>query len=309
MNQTQEQYTNKITHFANNPINFGEITQEEAKQSGGKLFVYTHQLAECGDTVTLYWVIDKSTGTILRSRFTNEGSFAARAVFDMLCMILRTKKVAMLESSITFGGLERFLRDNPAVEALPRKERYLVTLAVEAAHKAAERYQEKSQEDPIVCRCKCVPLSRITKAIAEHEIEKMETLQDFTNAGRGCKGCISKSNDANRDYYLDEILEETKAQLQEKKRRFEDADFATLTLDEKVDYINAIIDKNIRQFLIMDGGDMEILDIKENGEHTDVYIRYLGACSGCASSSTGTLYAIETTLKKEIGEQIRVIPI
>jgi len=34
-----------------------------------------------------------------------------------------------------------------------------------------------------------------------------------------------------------------------------------------------------------------ILDIKENGQHIDIYIRYLGACSGCASASTGTLFA------------------
>ena len=59
----------------------------------------------------------------------------------------------------------------------------------------------------------------------------------------------------------------------------------------------------------MDGGDLEILDIKPNGEYTDVYIRYLGACSGCASSSTGTLYAIEAVLKQKVDESIRVLPI
>jgi len=59
----------------------------------------------------------------------------------------------------------------------------------------------------------------------------------------------------------------------------------------------------------MDGGDMEILDIKENGTYIDVYIRYLGACSGCASASTGTLYAIESILKEKLDENIRVLPI
>lgn len=309
MSESLEKYTSKVAHFAKNPINYGKIDEEEAKQNGGKLFVFTHPSESCDEQVTLYWVVDKSTGTIIRSRFESKGKPAARAVFDMLCMILRTKKIDMLEGSITFGGLERFVRDNPAVEALPRDERYLVTFAVEAAHKAAAAYMGKNEEDPRVCDCKCVPLSRIKKAIVEHEIEDLKILQDFTAAGTGCKSCISKENDPNRTYYLDEILEETKAELEKEKKRFEDADFSKLSFDEKVDYVNAIIDKNIRQFLIMDGGDMEILDIKENGDNIDIYIRYLGACSGCASSSTGTLYAIETTLKKELGDNVRVIPL
>jgi len=51
--------------------------------------------------------------------------------------------------------------------------------------------------------------------------------------------------------------------------------------------------------LAMDGGDMEILGIKENGENFNIYVRYLGACSGCASADTGTLFAIENILKEK----------
>ena len=54
---------------------------------------------------------------------------------------------------------------------------------------------------------------------------------------------------------------------------------------------------------------MEILDIKENGSHIDIYIRYLGACSGCASANTGTLFAIEGILREKLDENIRVIPV
>jgi len=52
-----------------------------------------------------------------------------------------------------------------------------------------------------------------------------------------------------------------------------------------------------------------VLDIKENSEHTDIYIRYLGACSGCAASSLGTLYTIGNTLREKLGENIRVSPV
>ena len=54
----------------------------------------------------------------------------------------------------------------------------------------------------------------------------------------------------------------------------------------------------------------EILDIKDgDGGVTDVYIRYLGACSGCASSSTGTLFAIEAVLQEKLSKNIRILPI
>ena len=49
--------------------------------------------------------------------------------------------------------------------------------------------------------------------------------------------------------------------------------------------------------------------IVADGANFDIYIRYLGACSGCASSSTGTLFAIENILKEKLDEGIRVLPI
>jgi NifU-like protein len=82
-----------------------------------------------------------------------------------------------------------------------------------------------------------------------------------------------------------------------------------MTLVQQIKAVDAVIDESVRQFLVMDGGDMEVIDIKAGDEHIDIYIRYLGACNGCASSSTGTLYAIESTLKEKLSKNIRVLPI
>ena len=86
-------------------------------------------------------------------------------------------------------------------------------------------------------------------------------------------------------------------------------DFENLTLVQQIKAIDAVIDENVRQFLVMDGGNMEVVDVKKGDEHIDVYIRYMGACSGCASATTGTLYAIESTLKQKLSPNIRVLPI
>lgn len=86
--------------------------------------------------------------------------------------------------------------------------------------------------------------------------------------------------------------------------------FKDLPFEEKWNAIEKAIDEGIRQFLVMDGGNLEIIDIKENGDFIDVYIRYMGACVGCASATTGTLFGIEHTLRERLSEQnIRVLPI
>ena len=78
---------------------------------------------------------------------------------------------------------------------------------------------------------------------------------------------------------------------------------------ERIKAIDSVLDEDIRPMLVMDGGNMEIIDIKENIPHYDLYIRYLGSCSGCASGSTGTLFAIESVLQQKVDENIRVLPI
>jgi len=111
-------------------------------------------------------------------------------------------------------------------------------------------------------------------------------------------------------------LDQTRKEMDEEKMKAAaDAmsagggNFEEMTLVQQIKAVDAIIDENIRQFLIMDGGNMEIIDIKKSDEYIDIYIRYLGACDGCSSSATGTLYAIESTLKEKLSSKIRVLPI
>ena len=85
--------------------------------------------------------------------------------------------------------------------------------------------------------------------------------------------------------------------------------FINMTKAQKIELIEDVLDYDVRPMLIMDGGNMEILDIVESSPHFDLYIRYLGACSGCSAGSMGTLYAIESVLQRKVDENIRVLPI
>jgi len=171
---------------------------------------------------------------------------------------------------------------------------------------------ESFEEEIIVCECARVSLSTLQEVIRLNDLTTIEEITDYTKAGAFCKTCIRPGGHEAKDIYLVDLLEEYE---KEKMAKAADAsgegsaEFSKMTIVQRIKAVDKVIDDNIRQMLIMDGGDMEILDIKENGENIDIYIRYLGACNGCASSSTGTLFAIENILKEKLDQNIRVLPI
>lgn len=66
--------------------------------------------------------------------------------------------------------------------------------------------------------------------------------------------------------------------------------------------INAILDETVRPALQMDGGDLQVVEYKNNV----VKIFYQGACGSCPSSSMGTMKAIENILKDSFNPEIVV---
>jgi Fe-S cluster biogenesis protein NfuA len=66
--------------------------------------------------------------------------------------------------------------------------------------------------------------------------------------------------------------------------------------------VKEIIDK-IRPNLQADGGDVELVDVTEDGV---VKVRLLGACKGCPMSQMTLKMGIESYLKKSVPEVKRV---
>ena len=69
--------------------------------------------------------------------------------------------------------------------------------------------------------------------------------------------------------------------------------------------IEKTIDEYVRPILKNDGGDVEIVDVKD----TTLYCRLLGVCSGCPGANTTLKLMIERTLKDQVDERIRVIAV
>jgi Fe-S cluster biogenesis protein NfuA len=62
----------------------------------------------------------------------------------------------------------------------------------------------------------------------------------------------------------------------------------------------------VRPYLQRDGGDVELIDVTEDGE---VKVRLKGACGGCPGAQITLKQGIERVLKQEIPEVKRVTPV
>ena len=61
--------------------------------------------------------------------------------------------------------------------------------------------------------------------------------------------------------------------------------------------------ESIRPFLVKDGGDIELIEVKDN----IVYVKLLGNCSGCAVNFSTLKLGVETTIKQAIPEIEKVV--
>jgi len=312
-----EEYSQVVQERMNNPKNMGEITEEEAKKMGGKLIVADFGAESCGDAVRLYWVVDPKTDKIINAKFKSFGCGTAIASSDTMVELCKGKTVDEAVK-ITNIDVEKAMRDTPETPAVPPQKMHCSVMAYDVIKRAAAQYkgvdEESFEDEIIVCECARVSLGTIKEVIKINDLKTVEEITDYTKAGAFCKSCIKPGGHEKRKYYLVDILAQTRAEMEAEKLQMsektaEEISFKDMTVVQKLKAIEEIIDEYIRPMLVMDGGNLEILDIKENEDYTDIYIRYLGACSGCASSATGTLYAIEAILKEKLNEGIRIFPV
>ena len=314
-----DEYSNQVVNRMNNPKHQGEITEERAAELNAKLIVADFGAESCGDAVRLYWAVDEASDKILESKFKSFGCGTAIASSDVMAELCIGKTVDEAVK-ITNIDVEFALRDTPETPAVPPQKMHCSVMAYDVIKKAAAEYKgvdmESFEEEQIICECARVSLATLKEVIRINDLKTIEEITDYTKAGAFCKSCIKPGGHEAKDIYLVDVLRDVRAEMEESKLKIAaDASangtlsFDKMTLVQRIKAIDSVLDSDIRPMLVMDGGNMEIIDIKENMPHYDLYIRYLGSCSGCASGSTGTLFAIEAVLQQKIDENIRVLPI
>lgn len=313
-------YSKKVSERMDNPKYLGTIQQEEADARGLRLIVADYGAESCGDAVRLYWLIDPASDKIIEAKFKSFGCGTAIASSDMMVELCLGKTVDEAVK-ITNLDVEFALRDDPDTPAVPGQKMHCSVMAYDVIKKAASLYKgvdmTSFEDEIIVCECARVSLGTIKDVIRINNLKSVEEITSYTKAGAFCKSCIRPGGHEERKYYLVDILAQTRAEMEEEQHKMQadksasgELSFADMSVIQKSKAIDKVIDEGIRPMLVMDGGDIEVIDIRNSSEgHTDVYIRYVGACSGCAASSTGTLFAIESILQQNLDSSIRVFPV
>jgi NifU-like protein len=164
----------------------------------------------------------------------------------------------------------------------------------------------EEQDGRIVCECFSVTEPYLKRKIEELNLKTIPAITDALKAGGGCGNCHHIPGG------LQDVLNEvwgegggaTAADETSAKSSAVNAD----TPGSPYQFGKAVdkaIEEYVRPLLQADGGNLELVDIKDYL----VYVRLAGACAGCAGAEATLRGLVEETLKKQVDDRIRTIAV
>lgn len=310
-----EEYSTEVQRRMDNPVNMGEITEAEA-EGKGELIIADFGAESCGDAVRLYWLIDPETDTIISSKFKSFGCGTAIASSDMMAELCMNKSVDEA-LKITNIDVEKALRDDENIPAVPGQKMHCSVMAYDVIKKAASMYKDVDMEsletEYIVCECARVSQDTLKEVIALNKLTTVEEIIDYTKAGGFCKSCIKEGGHEAKDIYLVDLLNEAKEEREKEelskkiKAAKADGDFNEMSMVQQIKSVESILEQYIRPTLKADGGDVELIDIKPEEDGFEIFIKYQGECMSCSMNTTTTLAGIEDMLKFKLKANLRVM--
>lgn len=276
-------YSEKVMDHYRHPRNVGTIEDADAVGTAGSLV--------CGDQLKIYLKIKDNIVT--DAKFQTFGCGSAVASSSILTEMIIGKTVDEVRK-ITNKDIADEL------DGLPPEKMHCSVMGYEALEDALKEYKsdgyvplEEVKNEPqekMICTCFQVTDKVIIDAIKANGLKTVEEVTNYTKAGGACGRCKDAIQKVIDNYY-NGVTEQEK--------------ISDLTPTQRILKINNIIENQISPELIKDGGDIELVDIKDN----DIYVKLRGQCSGCKNSTMTLKLFVETTLKDALGDEINVIEV
>jgi NifU-like protein len=286
-----------------------------------------HGSIACGDAIRFTFRVkrhptDPAQDIITDARYLTFGCTSAIAASEALCSLIEQGSLTPIQAlKINNKDIVAFL------EGLPRQKIHCSVMGEEALEAAVFNWAQKRgvdlqslgvdihtderQEGRIVCKCFSLSEPYIRRKIRELNLRTIPEITNAIKAGGACMSCHHVPGG------LQDLLDEawgggqTLKVLQQpvllgmplaKKAKEDGPPLSPFQFSKKIE---KAIDEYVRPMLKADGGDVEIVDIKD----TLVYCRLSGACQGCSSANQTLRMLVEQTLKEMVDESIRVIGI
>jgi len=273
-----------------------------------------HGSIACGDALKFTFRVERDAedpmkDVIVEARYLTFGCTSAIAASEALCIIVEDKHLTPIEAlKITNQDIVEYL------EGLPKQKIHCSVMGAEALDAAifdwakkrgvdlnelgVDVHEDEMEDGRVVCDCFSMTEPYIRRKIKELNLKTIPEITDAIKAGGACMACHHKQGG------LQDILDDIWGV------GAGDVDVESGEPSERSAYqlgksIEKTMNDYIRPMLQQDGGDVEIVDIKE----TIVYVRLVGACASCAGATMTLKNLVEKTLKDRVDETIKVISV
>lgn len=277
-------YSEKVMDHYRNPRNVGSIDNADAIGVAGSL--------TCGDQLKIYLKIKDNIVTDAKFQTFGCGSAVASSSILTEMIIGKTidevRKITNKDIADELGGLppEKMHCSVMGYEAL---EDALKTYSADGYINLDEILDEhygSDKKEKMVCTCFQITENMIWDAIKVNGLKTVEEITNYTKAGGACGKCKSAIQDIIDTYY--------------NKQK---SDIEKLTPTQWILKINNVIETQISPELQKDGGDIELVDIKNK----TIYVKLKGKCSGCKNSTMTLKNFAQKVLQDSLGTDITVI--
>jgi len=280
-----------------------------------------HGSIVCGDALRFTFRVkrhptDPTKDVIVEARYLTFGCTSAIAASEALCTLIEQGGYTPIEAlKIQNRDIVEFL------EGLPQQKIHCSVMGAEALEAAVfdwarkrgvdlqqlgvDIHADEQEEGRIVCQCFSLSEPYLRRKIKELNLRTIPEITNAVKAGGACMSCHHVPGGLQD--LLDEIWggDGKRAVLMPSRAAEDAAQAEPLSPYQFSKKIEAAMDEYIRPMLQKDGGDVEIIDIKE----TLVYCRLRGACAGCVGAAQTLKMMVERTLKDVVDERIRVIEV
>jgi len=283
-----------------------------------------HGSIACGDAMRFTFRVkrhptDPMKDTIVEARYLTFGCTSAIAASEALCAIIEGGHYTPIEAlKIQNSDIVEFL------EGLPEQKIHCSVMGSEALASAVFNWAQKrgvdlkrlgidlhsdeQDEGRIVCRCFSLSEPYLRRKIKALNLRTIPEITNAVKAGGGCMSCHHAPGGLQD--LLDEIWGRRSSDLTvlpplggaPKEAPSAESHLSPFQFGKKIE---KAMEEYIRPMLKKDGGDVEVVDIKD----TLVYCRLAGACAGCAGAGMTLKMMVEKTLKDVVDERIRVIAV
>ena len=281
-----------------------------------------HGSIACGDAMRFTFRVrrhptDPTQDVITEARYLTFGCTSAIASSEALCAIIEQGNYTPVTAlKIHNSDIVEYL------QGLPEQKIHCSVMGAEALEAAVFNWAQRrgvelktlgidirdqeTEEGRIVCKCFSLTEPYIKRKIRELNLRSIPEITNAIKAGGGCMSCHHVPGGLQD--LLDQVWQGKPADAADAPQVHQVLPSRQRTETELSPYqfakkVEKVIDEYVRPAIRMDGGDVEILDIKG----MVVYCRLKGACSGCMGAGQTLKMMIERTLKDQVDERVRVI--